>query len=157
LPPELVEVGSSVLLLPVGTNQIVSGRVGLAGEQRHELQCALAVVKRRNQGLDDAGGSVISARITPSFEFVRLIDMPLTKLGCFVLIETVVYAQRNFALLEGIGKVEVGGRIVSRIAAKNNEQIHLAAVHVGDEIFNRFSLIDRIGIDRVSIENGLAD
>ncbi len=45
LAPELLEVGAGVLLLPVGADEIVAGRIGLTGEQRDEFQCALAVDK----------------------------------------------------------------------------------------------------------------
>ena len=33
----------------------------------------------------------------------------------------------------------------------------LPALHVGDEIFDRFGLIDRIGVDGIGVENSLAD
>ena len=72
LAPELLEVRARVLLLPVGANEIVAGRVGLTGEQRDEFDGALAVVKRRNQRLNDADGAVVGARVAPGFEFVRL-------------------------------------------------------------------------------------
>ena len=157
LAPELLEVGAGVLLLPVGANQIVPGRIGLTGKQRHKFDCALAVVKRRDQRLNDAGRAVVGAGVAPGFEFVRRIDMPLAKLGGFVLIEAIVHAQRNLAARHSVGKVKIGGRIVNRIAAENDQQIDFAATHVGDEIFNRFGLIDWIRIDRFGVENSFAD
>ena len=157
LAPELLEVGAGVLLLPVSASQVVSGGVGLAGEQRDEFQCALAVVERSDQRLDDADGAVVGAGIAPGFEFVSRIDVPLAEFGGFVLIEAVVNAQRNFAALQCVGEIQIGGRIVGRIAAENDQQIDFAAVHVGDEIFDRFGLIDRIRVDRIGVEDGLAD
>ena len=71
LAPELLEVRAGVLLLPVGADEIVSGGVGLAGEQRDEFDRALAVIERRDQRLDDADGAVVGAGIAPGFEFVR--------------------------------------------------------------------------------------
>jgi hypothetical protein len=59
--------------------------------------------------------------------------------------------------LLSVGEVKIGGRVVSWIAAEDDQQVNLAAVHVGDKIFNRFGLIDRIGIDRIGVENGFAD
>ena len=87
---------------------------------------ALAAVERRNQRLNDADRSVVGASIAPGFEFVRLIDVPLAKFGGFVLIKAEMHAQRNFTVLQGVGKVEIGRRIVSGIAAENDEQIHFA-------------------------------
>ena len=148
---------AGVLLLPVGADEIVSGGVGLAGEQRDEFQRALAVIERSDQRLDDADGSVVGAGIAPGFEFVRRVDVPLAEFGGFVLIEAVVHAQRNLAVLQRVGEVQIGGRIVGRIAAEDDQQIDFAGVHVGDEIFDRFGLIDRIRIDWVGVEDGLAD
>ena len=157
LAPELFEVCASVLLLPKGAHYIVTIDLSLAGEQRDKFNCALAVVKRRNQRLDDARRAVVGASVTPGFEFVRRVDVPLAKLGGFVLIESVMNAKRNFAARHRVGKVKIGGRVVDRIAAENDQQIDFAAAHVGDEIFDGFGLIDRVGIDWVGVENGLAD
>ena len=68
-----------------------------------------------------------------------------------------VNAQWDLAALQGVGEVEVSGGIVCRVAAEDNQQIDLAAVHVGDEIFDGFGLIDRVRIGWVRVENGLAD
>ena len=157
LAPELLEVGASVLLLPVGADEIISSRVGLPGEQRDEFQRALAVVERSDQRLDDADGAVVGAGIAPGFEFVRRADVPLAEFGGFVLIEAVVHAQRNFAVLQSVGEVQIGGRVVGGIAAEDDQQIDFAAVHVGDEIFDRLGLIDRIRVDGIGVEDGLAD
>ena len=88
---------------------------------------------------------------------MRGVDVPLAEFGGFVLIETVMHAQGSFAAFEGVGEVQVGGRVVRRIAAEDHQQIDFARVHVGDEIFERVGLIDRIRIDGVGVENGLAD
>jgi predicted cupin superfamily sugar epimerase len=73
LAPELFESPAPrVLLLPIGADYIVTRGLGLAGEQRDKFNCALAVVKRRNQRLDDADRAVVGASVTPGFEFVRL-------------------------------------------------------------------------------------
>ena len=87
LAPELLEVGAGVLLLPVGASEIVACSIGLAGEERDEFQRALAVIERSDQRLDDADGAVVGAGIAPGFEFVRLVHVPLTEFGGFVLIE----------------------------------------------------------------------
>ena len=81
----------------------------------------------------------------------------MAEFGGLVLIEAVMHAQRNFAALQRVGEVEIGGRIVGGIAAEDDQQIDFAGAHVGDEIFDRFGLIDRIRVDRIGVENGLAD
>ncbi len=83
--------------------------------------------------------------------------VPLAELGSLVLIEAVVNTQRNFAARHGVRKVEIGGGVVGGIASENNQQIDFAAAHVGDEFFDRLGLVDRIGVDRVGIENRLAE
>ena len=60
-------------------------------------------------------------------------------------------------LLQRVGETEIGGRIVGRISAHDDEHVHLAAAHVGDQIFERLELVHRVGVDRIGIENRLAD
>ena len=60
-------------------------------------------------------------------------------------------------LFRTFGEIEIGGRVVGRIAAENDQQIDFARIDVGDEVFDRFGLIDGIRIDWVGVENGLAD
>src|SRR5271167_2003189 len=129
LAPELLEVDASVLLLPVSASQVVSGGVGLSGEQRDKFQSALAVIKRSDQRLDDADRAVVGAGIAPSFQLVCLVNMPLAEFGSLVLIEAVVHAQRNLAALQGLGKIQIRGSVVGWIAAKDDQQVHFAAVY----------------------------
>ena len=100
-----------------GADQIVARGIGLTCEQRDEFHGALATVEGRNQRLDDADGAVVSAGIAPGFEFMRLIDVPLTKFGGFVLIKTKMHAERDLAIFQDIRKIKIGGRFVRRIAA----------------------------------------
>ncbi len=65
---------------------------------------------------------------------MRRRNVPLAKLGSFILIKAVMHAQWNLAAFQDVGKVQIGGRIVGRIAVDNDQQIDLAGVHVGDEI-----------------------
>ena len=66
-------------------------------------------------------------------------------------------AKLRLAVLEHVGEVQIGGRIVNRVAAEDDQQIDLAALYVGDEFFQRFDLIDRIRVDWVGVENSLPD
>ena len=87
LAPELLEIGTGVLLLPVAARQIVASRVRLAGKKRNEFERALARVEWSNQRLNDRDRAVVGASIAPGFEFVRLINVPLTELCRFVLVK----------------------------------------------------------------------
>ncbi len=58
---------------------------------------------------------------------MRCGDVPLAEFGGFVLIEAVMHAQGNFVALQHVGEVQVGGRVVGRIAAEDDQQIDLAA------------------------------
>ena len=129
----------------------------MPGEQRDEFHRALAVVKRRDQRLDDADGAVVGAGIAPGFEFVRLVHVPVAEFGGFVLIEPVVNAQRDLIALERVGEVEIGGRVVGGIAAEDHQQIDFARAHVGDEVLDRLGLVDRVGVDGIGVEDGCAD
>ena len=109
LAPELFEICAGVLLLPVGSNEIVAGRIGLTGEHGNEFQRTLGVVERSDQRLDDADGAVEGAGIAPGFEFMRGVDVPLAEFGGFVLIEAVVDAEWDLPLLSASAKFRSAG------------------------------------------------
>jgi len=88
---------------------------------------------------------------------MRLIHVPLTKVGGLVLMEAEMRAKWNLAILEGIGEIEVGGCVVSRIAAQYNEQINLARADVGNKIFDGVGLVNWVGVNWIAVRNGLAD
>ena len=146
-----------MLLLPVGADEIVSFHVGNSRQRGNEFVGGLAVIERRNQWLDDRDGAIISARVTPSFEVVRFVHMPVTVFGGLVPIEAVMNAQRDVRALECIFEAEVGGCIVGGVAAHDDEHVDFAGAHVGNEIAQRFCLIDRVRVDGVGIEDGFAD
>ena len=68
-----------------------------------------------------------------------------------------VHADRNLTALQYVGEVQVSGSIVDRISAEDDQQIDLACLHVGDKIFKRLGLVDWVGVDRIAVEDGLAD
>ena len=158
LAPELLEIGASVLLLPVGTDQIVSRGIGLPGEQCDKFMGALAVVERSDQRLNDTDRAVIGAGIAPGFELMRLIDVPLAEFrrsrsgrarGA--------HATGTLPFFRAPAKVKIGRRVVGRVAAENHEQIHFSDVDVGNEFLDRRGLVDGIRIDGFGVENSLAD
>ena len=81
----------------------------------------------------------------------------MAKLGGFVLMKTEMNSQRDIRVLERVCKTKVGGRIVCRIPAHDDQDVDLAATHVGDEILEGFGLIDRVRIDRIGVEDRLAN
>ena len=83
--------------------------------------------------------------------------MPLAQVGSFVLIQPQMNPQRNVCVLEGVRKIEISRRIVRRISASDQQDIDFARAHVSDEFSQRFGLIDRIRVDRIGVEDGLAD
>ena len=156
-PPEGVEVGAGMLLLPVGLHDFVAAGIGLSGEHGHQFAGALAVVQRRDQRLHDAHRAVIGAGVAPGFEIVGFVDVPLAEFRSLVLVEAEMHPQRNIRVLERVGESQVGGRIVGGISAHDDQHVHLAAAHVGDQVFEGLGLVHRVGIYRIGVENRLAD
>ena len=131
--------------------------VGLPGEHRHKFVRALTVIERRDQRLHDAYRAVVGAGVAPGFEIVGLVHVPLAEFRSLVLIEAEMNPQRDAGVLEGVRKAEVGRCIVGRIAAQDDQHVHFAAAHVGDQVFEGLGLVHRIGVDRIRVENRLAD
>src|SRR5581483_5974043 len=100
------------LCLPVSTDKVVPGRLTLTLKNRDQLVSTFPVVKRCDQRLDDAGSPVISARVAPFFQVVRLVNVPVTELRGFVMVAPQVNAQRNFRASQKIGELQIGGSIV---------------------------------------------
>ena len=157
LAPPHIEVRAGVLRFPVILDDFVPAGSRLAIQQREQLVNTLAVVKRRNQRLDDSNGPVISARVTPRFQVMRFVHVPMAELGSFVVVKTEMNANRNVAVFERVGKAEIGRGIVNRIAAKDDQHVHLARAHVVDEIFQRVALAGSAGEKGVRVKNCLAN
>src|SRR5262249_48283137 len=94
LTPKLIEVRTT-LLLPIALHNVVAACTRLPAQQRDHFMGALAVIKRSNQRLNDAHGTVISTAVTPRFQIVPIVTMPQAKLGRFILIESVMNANWN--------------------------------------------------------------
>ena len=146
-----------MLLLPVGADQVVASGIRLAGKKSGQLQRAASRVKWLNQRLNNRDGAVIGARITPRFQVVRFVDVPVAKLCRLVIVQTEMDAKRDVGIFERIGKTQIGRRVISRIAAENRQQIHFPCPHVARQIAQRLGLVDGIGIDGVGVNDGLAD
>ncbi len=101
----------------------------------------LAVVKRRDQRLHDCDGAIVRARVAPRLEVMRGGNVPVTDIGRFVVVETQVRAQLNFVQPIQI-EPQIDRRVISRIAADDDERFYSAVVDVSDEFAQRLSLID---------------
>ena len=102
---------------------------------------ALAFIERLDQRLHDRDGAVVRTRVAPRFEIVSFRNVPVTKLGSFVFVLTEVNAQLRFeqpVLIE----LQIGRRVVNRIAADDHQQLNAAAIDIVDQILQRLPLID---------------
>ena len=68
-----------------------------------------------------------------------------------------MHAEWNLAALHHVGEIEIMRSVVDGVAAENDQQVNLAALHVGDEFLEGLCLVDRIGVDWVGVKDGLAD
>src|SRR5438270_4583098 len=114
-------------------------------------------MKGRNQRLHNADSSVIGARVAPRFEIMRLVQMPVAKLGCFVMVQAKVNSQWSVAVLQSVFKSEVRGSVVHRIAAENKQHLDAASLHVADKLFQRVIVIAGENRYGISVENSFAD
>src|SRR5882672_12908451 len=64
--------------------------------------------------------------------------------------------ERDIGVLQRIRKAKIGGSIVDRVAAHDNQQINLARTHVRNQVAQGLGLVDRVCVDRVGIYNRLA-
>ena len=58
-------------------------------------------------------------------------------------------------LAHRVRELEVDRRGVYRVAAEDDQQVHLAGVHIGDQIGERLELVDRFGLRRLRVDDGL--
>src|SRR5271170_4784094 len=120
-----------MLLLPVALHNFVPSGFGLSGKQRGKFVGSLASIEWRYQWLHNTDRAVVGARVPPRFEIMRLVHMPLAEFGSLVLIKPEMYAHRNIRVFEGIGEVEISGRIVGGISAQDEQHVHFVGAHVG--------------------------
>ena len=64
---------------------------------------------------------------------MRLVHMPVAKLGGFIVLQAEMNAKRNIRIFKRVGEVEVGRSVVNRVTAENDEQINLARTHIHEQ------------------------
>ncbi|MCG3121215.1 MAG: hypothetical protein ALAOOOJD_04215 [bacterium] len=124
------------------------------GEHREHFVAGFAAIKRRNQRLNDGGGSIKGAGITPRFQRVRLGNVPMTELRGFIIIKTEMDARLDFGKLGG--KIKLCRRGENRVAAKHEQHLDFSRFHVGRQLAQRFDLIRGSGFNRIRINHGFA-
>ncbi len=55
-----------------------------------------------------------------------------------------------------VREVEIRRRVIDRIRAHDEQQIHLAGVHFADQLLQGGSLLLRLGFDRIGVDHGVA-
>src|SRR5258705_3603060 len=79
----------------------------------------------------------------------------MTKLGSLISILAEMNAQLSFEHPIFI-ELQISRRVVNRITANDNQQLHAAIVEIVEQLLKRLPLIDRVRFDRISVENCLA-
>jgi hypothetical protein len=96
----------------------------------------------------------VAARVAPRFEEVRFGNVPMAQRRRLIVVLTQMGAELH--LVQRVGEFQVGRRRVDGIAAHDQQYVHSAGVHVGDEVANRRELIDRLRFDGLRVDDGLA-
>src|SRR3989440_4943164 len=131
-----------ILLAPELAHDVVRRPFRAIAERSDQFMRRAAAVERRDQRLHDRDGAVVRARIAPRFEKMRLRNMPMTQRRRLIVVLTEVNAKLH--LVHRIGELEVGRRRVDRIAAEDDQDVDLAAVHVADQVTERIEVADRL-------------
>ena len=112
-------------------------------------------VERRDERLDESDGAVERATVAPRLERVRVGHVPVTEIGRFVDVETVVDGERD--LHQTIRELEVRWRAEDGIPTQDHQEIHLATVDGRRQVGHRGRLILSGGFDRRPIGDRGAD
>src|SRR6266404_9309896 len=147
---------SDLCSAPVFLHDVVRLAIVVVTEQREHFMSRPSFIKRSNQRLHDRHGAVVRARVTPRFKVMRGRNVPMTNLRRFVVVEIQMGTQLD-SVQPIIIKPEVGGRVVSWIAADNDQCVYCISINVVDQLAQRLSLIDRIGFNWICIEDALAN
>jgi hypothetical protein len=79
----------------------------------------------------------------------------MAQLRRLIVVQAEMHAQAHLA--HRVGEGEIDRRGVDRIAADDDEHVDVAGAHVGRKITERLHLIDRLGFDRVGVDDALPD
>ena len=117
----------------LANNGVRSGGAFTQNAGNH-FQFRQATEQRFDQGLNRHQGSIRSAGITPGFEEMRLRQIPAFGRERFVFVITQANHLAHF--FNGFFPFQISRSVVGGIATQNHQRLHVAGVHVPDEILN---------------------
>ncbi len=141
--------------MPVIAYQSVAGLAFVARKKGDQFVRGTAFVKRRDERLNDADGTVIGSCIAPGFKVVRGWAVPLAKLGSFVVVQAGMDA--HFRFDDRVGKVEIGRRVVRGVRTEDKQTFDFSRIQIVQQIAQRFRLVDGICFYRVGIDHRFSD
>ena len=114
----------------------------------------VAAVKWVDHRLNDGNGAIVGAGVRPAFKVVCAVDMPVRELRGLVHMR----AEMNDGLDLAQARIElqIGGSRVDRVAVKDDQPVHIARVHVGDQRLQIVGLDRGQRIDGLGINHRLA-
>src|ERR1051326_8512917 len=115
---------------------------------------ASAFKERRDHGLHDSGSAVIRADITPRLQIMRLRYVPVHVVCGLVFVDGELYAQLE--LCQRLVKFQIDRSVVHRVAAKDDQCLYFAGVHISYKLTDGLPVLHRIGLNRINIADGLA-
>ena len=152
--PEIAEICTFLLSFPVVANSVMRASIAVARQHVHDFVVGLALINGSDQRLQDRDGPVVRAPVAPGLQIVGFRHVPVAPGGGLIRVQTCVRAQLH--LLQRIQEIQIGGRIVHRVAAENQKRLDRSVVHVADQVFDRSDFIDGVGFHRVGIDHSLA-
>src|SRR5947209_20496718 len=114
----------------------------------------LAFIKRSDERLDNCDSSIKGTRVATCFQIMRLRNVPVAERARLVVIEAVVNAQPD--LLQAVGEMKIGGRVIYGISARDDERLDAASIHIAHKLPERFELVGGASFDRLRVDNRLA-
>ena len=148
--PKIVKVSAFVLSLPICLHRIVRGLICRVIQDIDDFVRSLASIERHDQRLDDTDSSIVGARIAPGFKIVRLRNVPVAPCRGLIRIKPQVCPELH--LLESVEEIEVGWRVVDRVAAQNQQCLHGAIPHVLDQLREGRDLIHGIRLYWIRVD-----
>ncbi len=140
---------------PGPADDLFARRHRIAGQERQQLDRRFAAVKGKNERLDNARRSVPALGVSPAFQIMGAGQMPFRDGGRLILIKA--EANRNRNLRNRLGEVQIGGSVVSRIAADDQQRGDLAVINLLRQVLDRLEMSEAIGIGLVDQRHSCPD
>ena len=129
--------------------------LGIVQQHLQHVVRAVSAIERRDHGLNDGDGSVVGARIGPTLQVMRLVDVPHAHRTRLVHMRAKMHGVGD--LVERSLELQIGGRGVERVDAQHDKPLHLAGVHVADKRLEVCNLLSGHGVHRLGVDDRLAD